>query len=132
MVGTLAETSTDISLNGYYVFRKDRPKHKKAWKPSGGIAVLVRDSIRNKCKFNPVSDSDVIWVKVQKDVTNLSCDLFLAFVFLPPCNSTYGKANNNGTLQKLEKHIDYFSCKGKVIICGDFNARIVNCIDFIE
>ena len=38
---THAGTETEISLPGYYVFRKDRPKHKKPWKSSGGIAILV-------------------------------------------------------------------------------------------
>ena len=35
-------------------------------------------------------------------------------------------------MQKLEKHIDFFSCRGKVIICGDFNARIGESSDFLE
>lgn len=132
LVETHAQSSTEISLKGYSVFRKDRPKHKNAWKPSGGIAVLVKDHLRNACKFDPISDSDVIWVKILKDVTKLNCDLFLAFVYLPPCNSSYGKANGNEILQKLEKQIEYFSCKGKIILCGDFNARTGDCIDCID
>ena len=84
------------------------------------------------CKFHPVSDSDVIWVLVLKDITRISCDLFLAFVYLPPCNSSYGKVNDKDMLQKLEKHIEVFSCKGKVIVCGDFNAKVVDCTDYIE
>ena len=27
-------------------------------------------------------------------------------------------------LQKIEKHIEYFSCRGKFVICGDLNARV--------
>ena len=34
-------------------------------------------------------------------------------------------------MQNLEKHIDYFSCKGKVVICGDFNARVMDNNDFL-
>ena len=65
------------------MFRKDRPKHQKAWKSSGGIAVLVKESLRNACKFDPLSDSDIIWVHVQKHITRLSSDLFIASVYLP-------------------------------------------------
>ena len=119
---THAAAETDISLKGYYVFRKDRPKHQKAWKSSGGIAVLVKECLRNYCKFDPLSDSDVIWVRVQKQVTKLNCDLFIRFVYLPPVNSTYGKAHGNYILQKIEKHIEYFSCRGN----RDFNARVVS------
>ena len=130
LMETHAATETDISLPGYYVFRKDRPKHKRAWKSSGGIAVLVKESLRKYCKFDPLSDSDVIWVRVQKQVTRLSSDLFLAFVYIPPSNSSYGKVHGNEILQKLEKHIEYFSCRGKVVICGDLNARVGDNSDF--
>ena len=39
--------------------------------------------------------------------------------------------NGNEILQKLEKHIEYFSCKGRVVICGDFNARVGDNNDFL-
>ena len=80
LMETHANPETDISLQGYYVFRKDRPKHKTSWKSSGGIAVLVKESFRRACKFDPLSDSDIIWVRVQKQFTKLSSDLFLPFV----------------------------------------------------
>ena len=35
-------------------------------------------------------------------------------------------------MQKLEKHIEYFSCRGKVIISGDFNARVGDSSDFFS
>ena len=124
LMETHAGSETDISLQGYHVFRKDRPKHQKAWISSGGIAVLVKESLRNACKFDPLSDSDIIWVHVQKHITRLSSDLFIAFMYLPPSNSSYGKVHGNEILQKLEKHIEYFSCRDKVVICGDFNARV--------
>lgn len=132
LVETHAQSTTDTSLQGYYVFRKDRPKHQKAWKSSGGIAVMVREQLRHACKFDPLSDSDIIWVRVLKELTKLNCDLYLAFVYLPPSNSTYGKSHGKEILQKLEKHIEFFSCKGKVILSGDFNARVGENIDFLE
>ena len=46
----------------YNVFRKDRPKHRKAWKSSGGRAAFVKESLRSMSKFEPISDSDIIWV----------------------------------------------------------------------
>ena len=44
---THADKNVDISLPGYYVFRKDRIKHKNACKPSGEVAVLVKESMIN-------------------------------------------------------------------------------------
>ena len=48
----------------------------------------------------------------KKQITKLFNDLFIAFVYLPPSNSSYGKVHGNEIMQKLEKHIEYFSCKG--------------------
>ena len=57
---TRADKYVDISLPGYSVFRKDIIKHKNANKPCGGVAVLVRESMRHAYKFDPISDSDII------------------------------------------------------------------------
>ena len=59
-------------------------------------------------------------------------DLYVAFVFLPPSNSTYGKVNSKDILLKLEKHIEYFACKGKILINGDLNARVRDCVCLIQ
>ena len=131
IVETHTDQTNDIYFNDYFVFRKDRPKHKKAWRSSGGIAVFVRKSIKQSCKFDPMSDSDIIWVRILKDFTNLGYDLFLAFVYIPPSNSSYGKINTREIIEKVEKQVEYFSCKGKVIICGDFNARVGDKTDYL-
>ena len=131
LLETHADSNTEICLPGYNVFRKDRPKHRKAWKSSGGIAVFVKESLRSMFKFEPISDSDIIWVRVQKELTKLLSDLYVAFVYLPPFNSSYGKANGKAIMQKLEKQIEYFSCKGKVILTGDLNARVGNETDIL-
>ena len=98
----LMETHADKNVD---IFRKDRIKHKKACKPSGGVAVLVKESVRNAYKFDPISDSDIIWVKVLKDSISMMNDLYVAFVFLPPQTSSYGKVNSKDIMSKLEKQI---------------------------
>ena len=35
-------------------------------------------------------------------------------------------------MQKIEKHIEYFSCRGKVILGGDFNARAGELNEFLR
>ena len=88
--------------------------------------------MRHAYKFDPVSDSDIIWVRVLKDSVYMRNDLYVAFVYLPPLNSSYGKVNSKNIMLKLEKQIEYFSCKGKIMICGDLNARVGCNIDLIE
>ena len=132
LLETHANQLIDISLPGFYCFRKDRLKHKNAWRSSGGITVLVKESLRHIFKFDPVSDSDIVWVRVQKTYTKLMSDLYIAFIYLPPLNSTYGKLYGKDIMQKIEKQIEYFSCKGKVVICGDLNARVGNSLDITQ
>ena len=88
--------------------------------------------MRHLYKFEPISDSDVIWVRIQKEFTSMLNDLYLAFVYLPQLNSTYGKVNSKDIMLKLEKQIEYFACKGKILISGDLNARIGECVDLIQ
>ena len=132
LLETHADSNTDIYLPGYYVFRKDIPKQRKAWKSSGGIAVLVKESLRNMFKFEPTSDSDIIWVRIQKELTKLLCDTYVAFVYLPPVNSSYGKVKGKEIMQKLEKQIEFYSCKGQVVLSGDLNARVGNMTDILK
>ena len=35
-------------------------------------------------------------------------------------------------MSKLEKRTEYFACKGKILICGDLNARFGDCVDLIH
>lgn len=132
LLETHADKTVDISLPGYYVFRKDRIKHKNARRPSGGIAVLVKESMRHAYKFDPISDSDIIWIRIQKEYISMMNDLYVAFVYLPPLTSSYGKVNSKDIMSKLEKQIEYFSCKGKILVCGDLNARVGNSTDLIQ
>ena len=83
-------------------------------------------------KSDPVSDSDIIWMRIQNEFTSMMNDLFVAFVYLPPLNSTYSKVNSKDIMLKLEKQIEYFACKGKILICGDLNARIGDCIHLMQ
>ena len=131
LLETHANSNTEIHLPDYTVFRKDRLEHRKAWESSRGIAVLVKESLRSMFKFEPISDSDIIWIRVQKELTKLFSDVYIAFVYLPPFNSSYGKINGKDIMQKLEKQIEYFSCKGKIILTGDLNARVGNETDIL-
>ena len=57
---------------------------------------------------------------------------YVAFVYLPPVNSSYGKVNGKEIMQKLEKQIEFYSCKGQVVLSGDLNARVGNMTDILK
>ena len=52
--------------------------------------------------FDLISDSDILWVKVLKDSISMMNDLYVAFVYLPPLTSSYGKVNSKDIMSKLE------------------------------
>ena len=56
-------------------------------------------------KVDPFSDSDIIWVRIQKEFTSLKNDLFIAFVYLPPLNPIYWKVYSKDIMSKLKKQI---------------------------
>ena len=59
-------------------------------------------------------------------------DLYVAFVYLPPLNSSYGKVHSKDIMIKLERQIEHFACKGKLLVCGDLNARVGDSVDLIQ
>ena len=122
LIKTHADNAVEFSLPGYYVFRKDRVKYENAHIPSCGIAVLIKESMRQYYKFDPVSTGDIIWVKILKDYIPMSNDLYLIFVYIPPFNSSFD--NSKYIMSQLEKQIEYFSCKGKVLLCGDLTQGL--------
>ena len=53
-------------------------------------------------------------------------------MYLPPVNSYYGKVNGKEIMQKLEKQIEFYSCKGQVVLSGDLNAPVGNMTDILK
>ena len=129
----LAEThcgpNDDVHLQGYQAFSNVRPKSSKAKKHSGGLVIYVKDSLRPGVKQLPVKNSEYMWIKLDKDFFNLECDIFLANVYLCPSNSSYASKTDN-IIDLLESEIAELSKLGKILICGDFNARTNTAYDY--
>ncbi len=53
-------------------------------------------------------------------------DLYICTVY----NNPYSSGSNNCTLLQLQKDIERFSKSGKILLCGDFNARTACLEDF--
>ena len=86
---THLSNDTKIGLEGYYTFQVDRPRNAKASKDSGGIAVLIRNNLKNGVAFYRSDIPDIVWVKLRSEFFNLQCDIFIGVVYMAPRNSTY-------------------------------------------
>lgn len=88
---------------------------------SGGIGIYVRENltpfinvIENDCEY-------VLWIKLNKQITNLDDELFLGSVYIPPENSRFF---NEDLLLDFENEITDKCCDTKyVFLIGDINGR---------
>ena len=62
-----------------------------------------------------------------------SCDreTYIGSVYIPPENSSFGRDHTRDVWDSLERDTEYFSVRGNVIVCGDFNARTGTLADCI-
>ena len=119
------------TLDGFKVMLQNRPKNPKAWRASGGIAVLVKNDIHNGVKLMESVCSEILWVKIDKTFFTLEDDLYIAIVYVSPHNSSY-TAKREDIFTLLEQSFAKYSDLGKCMVMGDFNARTSNLNDFVS
>ena len=129
----LAEThcgpKDDIDLEGYQVFPNFRPRSKNAKKHSGGLAIYVKNNLRQGIKILPTTNSEYMWIKLDKQFFKLENDIYLANAYVCPQNSSYSSKTDD-IMELLERDIAHFSKLGKILLCGDFNARTNSACDY--
>ena len=120
---THANADKTIDLEGYTSFQVNRPRHVRAKKDSGGIAILVKSSLRSGIAFHSSASPDIAWLKLKKEKFSLEYDVYVGVVYLAPSNSTYSMRMEEESIEILEREMLKYSEKGKIILMGDFNAR---------
>ena len=122
IIETHCDPNDILVLDGYCTISYCRPKSQLACKPSGGISVFIRKSLKSGIKVAKISEYS-IWLKLSKSSFQLDKDIFIAFSYLPPENSSFSRSNDNDILDLLERDVTNFSKHGDLIIMGDLNAR---------
>lgn len=131
LMETWLDADYKVNVENYYAFSKCRNKSAKAIRNSGGITVLVKNNLRRGVKFlDKESSEEFVWFKLDKKFFNLQYDVFCCSVYIPPQNSLREKRINIDHFSVLQDKIYNFSKKGKIILCGDFNARVGNLNDY--
>ena len=126
------KSKDEILLPGYKHVPYCRNKTNKAQSASGGLSVFIKEEYRKHVKFLPQNNSDIVWLQIEEKIGLSTCKLFIGSVYIPPQYSSFGKENTNQIWDRLEQDVEYFSNKGKIILCGDFNARTGRSIDYIQ
>ena len=122
----LAETHCskvdDLVLENFLYYQNIRQKSKGAKKHSGGLAFLIKKSIKPGICLLPVSNSEFMWMKLSKQYFNFVRDLYISVVYVCPKNSSFAKKSDD-IFELLENDICKFSKDGDILLTGDFNAR---------
>lgn len=87
---------------------------------SGGVGILVRKSVGDVSLIKVYDLFDGLWVKCacKDDV------VYICVIYIPPDNGPRGNQNFAKCLELLEGDCVKFRKMGKVVVMGDFNARI--------
>lgn len=100
----------------------------KCGRNSGGISLFYKECYANVVTFVK-SYQHYVCCKIAQGTFNLTKDLFICAVYIPPENSPYFSQN---MLEDLERDILSFTSHGHIIILGDLNARTGDYKDYIE
>ncbi|MEW8547303.1 MAG: hypothetical protein AB2693_27665, partial [Candidatus Thiodiazotropha sp.] len=67
---------------------------------------------------------------LSKEFFHLESDIFICFSYITPC--TFLQQSNEDTLDAIIRDINTYKDKGRILLCGDLNARTGQELDFIQ
>ena len=120
---TFLKNEQTIEVPGYCWFGNNRKSiSKRAFRVSGGVGILIRDSVLKQYSVASISDKHegILWLQFINRTTNKQFGICVCY--LPPAGSSRGDQSQEffDTLKALV--IDNYHL-GEFLICGDFNAR---------
>lgn len=96
----------------------------------GGLAILLRKTIKNGIKILQSTSSEYQWIKLSKEFFHLEKDIYICFSYLSPC--MFQSKSDTNTLDAIFRDINIFKNNGHIVFCGDLNARTGMEFDFIR
>ena len=125
----LQETRQPVKHPGFRAFNNNRRNNKY-----GGVCIMVRNDISRGITEEKSKIEDVIACKLNKDYFGLERDIYIVNSYIKPAQTSSKKSEFSGLdiLHELDQFVNTLRGKGKVICCGDFNARIGLQLDFID
>ena len=119
------ETRQAVKHPGFRSFNKNRRDNKY-----GGVCILVKNEIAWGISEEKTKLEDVVACKLDKTYFGLESVIFLVNSYIKPALTS--SKNSDLSEHELDQLVNTLLGKGKVICCGDFNARIVQKLYFID
>ena len=115
----------NINIPGYVTCHFARSlRHKSAKRGSDGLLVLIKQKLK-ECTTVSQTSEYVVWLTF----SGKSAVSHVGFVYIPPNYSTAHKSTD--PFDELQNEIEIKCTTGKVVISGDFNARLAELRDTI-
>ena len=116
-----------VRVDGYKLYRGDRPDELNLPKGRGGVAVLVRDGLKSECLPRPdtateTSQLEIIWTKVNLENSRT---VLIASAYRVPDTTV---RQLTADFDDLEAQIQFMLAKyprSTFVICGDFNRCLL-------
>ena len=116
-----------LTVNGYKLYRGDRPDKLSLPKGKGGVALLVRSGLKSELLTNPdvgivASHLEIIWVLVHLGKNR---SVLIASAYRVPSNTV---RQLTADLEDLEAQIQFMTAKhprSTLVLCGDFNRCLL-------
>ena len=123
---THAASEQDVQKEGYHHYAVVRKKASLARSHSGGIAVLVSNSLAPYTTMCDWSNPCCLAIKINATSVSLHQDLYILTVYLPPEHSSYLKSTNADLFLMLANAFSNIPQEAPVVVMGDFNAHTNN------
>ena len=95
---------------------------------SGGMLIWFKTNLIHSIDIVKKGDFS-IWLKIKKGTFSVEEDVYLCATYIHPSESPYFKEES---FSMLEDEISQYQAHGKVVICGDLNARTATAPDYIN
>lgn len=104
------------SFHCHGIYRERRSQHGRQ---SGGVLVCIRKHFNNVTVFRTHIEAGILWVRFSG-----ASDTYMGACYFPPADASHWKRCSIDPFDTLLNDVaDISSLGGKVILCGDFNAR---------
>ena len=116
-----------VQINGFTVYTNNRKKITRY--RSGGIALIIRNSILSHIEILKNESKLISWMKISKDLLLSNEDVYLGIIYNPPYRSKYAQED---PYLEIQLELDRVCSNRKnILLCGDWNSRTSTLNDYI-
>ena len=133
---TWSNDISDIAVKGFKIIQLNRRnKRLNTKRDSGGIALYIRDKYHKYCERFKTDSDDIIWLKIDRKLFNLTYDLYLCLSYIIPSCSSREALTEISVLDRISDHIIQIANETNnnynILLCGDLNSRTGSEQDFV-